>query len=176
MKGCYYWKNKFYRLCVRNPASGLLQIEHKLEIDVAIFYLGLVTGRSFMLISSLVLELWQFSFIRNWPEIRKSETTSVLVLPKICRLGQVRDIKFAMNVSNEMLLNAAKYQAYSFYRFRVIKGKTTGSRCSRIFFTLRMFVQSFLLAIFTIILSFSLSYWQTCMSRLLIFKPISLKI
>ena len=28
---------------------------------------------------------------------------------------------------NEMLLNAAKYQAYSFYRFCVINGKPTGS-------------------------------------------------
>ena len=42
--------------------------------DVVLFLLScLVTGPSFMLISSLVLELWQFSFIRNWPEIRKSE-------------------------------------------------------------------------------------------------------
>ena len=42
--------------------------------DVALFLLSsLVTGPSFMSISSLVLELWQFSFIRDWPEIRKSE-------------------------------------------------------------------------------------------------------
>ena len=42
--------------------------------DVVLFLLsGLVTGPSFMSISSLVLELWQFSFIRDWPEIRKSE-------------------------------------------------------------------------------------------------------
>ena len=34
---------------------------------------GLVTGPSFMSISSLVLELWQFSFIRNWPEIQISK-------------------------------------------------------------------------------------------------------
>ena len=34
---------------------------------------SLVTGPSFILISLLVLELWEFSFIRNWPEIRKSE-------------------------------------------------------------------------------------------------------
>ena len=34
---------------------------------------SLVTDPSFMSISSLVLELWQFSFIRDWPEIRKSE-------------------------------------------------------------------------------------------------------
>ena len=33
----------------------------------------LVTGLSFMSISSLVLELWQFPFIRDWPEIQKSE-------------------------------------------------------------------------------------------------------
>ena len=26
-----------------------------------------------MSVSSLVLELWQFTFIRNWPEIQKSE-------------------------------------------------------------------------------------------------------
>ena len=36
--------------------------------DVVLFILS-----SFMLISSLALELWQFSFIRDWPEIWKSE-------------------------------------------------------------------------------------------------------
>ena len=43
--------------------------------DVVLFLLSiLVTGPSFMSISSLVLELLQFSFISDWPEIRKSET------------------------------------------------------------------------------------------------------
>ena len=42
--------------------------------DVALFLLSrLVTGPSFMSLSSLFLELWQFSFIRDWPEIQKSE-------------------------------------------------------------------------------------------------------
>ena len=42
--------------------------------DVVLFLLSsLVTGRSFMSIPSLVLELWQFSFIRDWPEVRTSE-------------------------------------------------------------------------------------------------------
>ena len=42
--------------------------------DVILFFLSsLVTGRSVMSISSLVLELWLFSFIRDWPDIRKSE-------------------------------------------------------------------------------------------------------
>ena len=42
--------------------------------DVTFFLLlSLVTGPSFMSISSLIQELWQFSFIRGWPEIRESE-------------------------------------------------------------------------------------------------------
>ena len=42
--------------------------------DVVLFLLSsLVTSLSFMSISSLVLELWQFYFIRDWPEIWKSE-------------------------------------------------------------------------------------------------------
>ena len=42
--------------------------------DVVLFvYSSIVTGPSFMLIPSLVLELWQISIIRDWPEIRKSE-------------------------------------------------------------------------------------------------------
>ena len=41
---------------------------------VVLFLLSsLVTGPSFMLMSWLVQELWQFSFIRDWPEIWKSE-------------------------------------------------------------------------------------------------------
>ena len=40
--------------------------------DVAMFLLSsLVIGSSIMLISSLVLELWQFLFINDWREIRK---------------------------------------------------------------------------------------------------------
>ena len=42
--------------------------------DVVLFFLSsLFTGPSFMSVPSLGLELWQFSFIRNWPEIRKLE-------------------------------------------------------------------------------------------------------
>ena len=52
--------------------------------------------------------------------------TPIWVLPNIWRLEQVMDTKFGTNVSNRMLLNAAKFQGYSFYRFWVIKGKPTG--------------------------------------------------
>ena len=41
---------------------------------VVLFLLSiLVTGLSFISISLPVLELWEFSFIRDWPEIQKSE-------------------------------------------------------------------------------------------------------
>ena len=42
--------------------------------DVVLFLLSsLFSGRSFVSISSLVLELWQFIFITDWPEIRRSK-------------------------------------------------------------------------------------------------------
>ena len=57
------------------------------------------------------------------PEIRY---TPVWVLPNIWRLRQVRDTNFGTNVFSKMLLNAAKCQSYSFYRFWFIKGKPIG--------------------------------------------------
>ena len=43
-------------------------------LDFILFlFSSLVTGPRFMSISSLVLELWLFSFIRDWAEIRISE-------------------------------------------------------------------------------------------------------
>ena len=58
---------------------------------------------------------------------RNSEigNTPAWVLPNIWRLGQIRNIKFCMILSNKMLLNAAKPQGYGFYRFWVIKGNPT---------------------------------------------------
>ena len=52
--------------------------------DVVLFLLSsVVTGPSFMSISLLVLKLWQFSFIRDWPEIQKSEIPS----PEFCPIS-----------------------------------------------------------------------------------------
>ena len=57
---------------------------------VALFLLSsLVTGPSFMSISSLVLELWQFSFIRDWPEIQKSEIPPSEFFPISGDLGEL---------------------------------------------------------------------------------------
>ena len=63
-------------------------------------------------------------FTRN-PEIGK---TLARLLPNIWRLGWVKNTKFGRNVSNKMLLNSAKCQGYSFYRFWVINGETTGGK------------------------------------------------
>ena len=54
------------------------------------------------------------------------ENIPVWVLSNIWRLEYVSGTKIATNVSNEILLYAAKYQSYSFYCFWVIKGKPTG--------------------------------------------------
>ena len=48
------------------------------------------------------------------PEIRNAP---VSILPNICRLELVRDTTFGTDVSNEILLNTAKCQSYSFLRF-----------------------------------------------------------
>ena len=89
-------------------------------LDVVVFpSSSLVTDSSFLSVSILILELWQFSFIRDWPKSRKSE-------PNFLRLRQVRDTKFDTNVSNEKLLNAPKFQGCRIYHFWVIKGKAKG--------------------------------------------------
>ena len=93
--------------------------------EVVLFLLSiLVTGPSFMSISSLVLELWQFPFIWDRPKIWKSEIPLSEFSPKSGDWGKLG--VFDTNVSNKMLMNAAKYQGYSFYRFLVIKGKPPG--------------------------------------------------
>ena len=64
-------------------APNILTWCHRQFFDVALFLLSsLVTGPSFMSISSLVLELWQFPFIRGWQEIWKPE----IITSELCRI------------------------------------------------------------------------------------------
>ena len=94
--------------------------------DVVLFLLSsVVPGPSFMSISSLVQELWQFLFIRDWRKIRNWKYPRPSFVQYL-ETGTSKDTKFGMNVSNKMLLNAEKCQGSSFYRFWVIKGKLTG--------------------------------------------------
>ena len=69
------------------------------------FHVNIITGSGIMTI------FFHKGLTRN-PEIGN---TPVWVFPNIWRLGQVMDTKFGTNISNGMLLNAAKFQGYSFY-------------------------------------------------------------
>ena len=69
------------------------------------------------------MSIFFYKGVTRNPEIKNSLTW---VLLNIWRLGRVRDTKFGANVSNKILLNAAKCKRYSFCRFWVIKGKLTG--------------------------------------------------
>ena len=80
------------------------------------FHVNIITG-------SGVRTIFFYKGLTRNPEIGN---TPVWVLPNIWRLGRIKNTKFDTNVSNEMLLNAAKYQGYSFYRFWVIRGKPIG--------------------------------------------------
>ena len=82
---------------------------------VSLVKFSLMTG-------SGIMTLFFYKGLTRNPEIG---STHVQVFPNIWRLGQVMDTIFGTNVSNRMLLNAAKFQGYSFYRFWVIKGKPT---------------------------------------------------
>ena len=86
--------------------------------DVVLFPLS-----SFMPMSLLVLQLSEFSFIQDWPEIWKSEIHR-LSFAQYLETGA--DTNLATNVPNEMLVNTAKCQGYSLYRFWVIKENQQG--------------------------------------------------
>ena len=143
IKGYFYWKCNFYRPCIRNPVSGLFQIGYKSEKWQ--WHHNFLTWHHLQLFSRCRVSLVKFSycskfhikvitgsrvlkifFYKGLTGNMKIGNAPVLVLPNSCRLGQVSDTKFGTNVSNKMLLNAAKFQEYSFYRFWVIKRKPTG--------------------------------------------------
>ena len=56
-----------------------------ISFGIVLFHLsGLVAGLSFISIPSPVLGLWQFSFTKEWPEIRKPE----IFPPKFCPISR----------------------------------------------------------------------------------------
>ena len=80
------------------------------------FHINIISG------SGVMTTFFYKGLTRN-PEIGN---TPVWLLSNIWRLGRVRDTEFGTILSNKMLANATKWQGYSFYRFWVIKGKSTG--------------------------------------------------
>ena len=55
--------------------------------------------------------------------VRTIGNIPVEVLSNVLRLGEVGNTKFDTNISNKKIMNFAKYHGYSFYCFRVVKGK-----------------------------------------------------
>ena len=119
-------KLKFYRPCVQNPASAwpsnLPYIGKKtmtsqftdmnspsIFFHVDVFLLSsLVTGSSCISLSQLVLEWWQFLFIKDWPEIRKSKIPqsefcpisrgwSELGIPNLARMSLIKSYWILQN-------------------------------------------------------------------------------
>ena len=87
----------------------------------------LVTGLSFMSVSWLVLESWQFLFIKDWPQIWKSDIPQSQFCPISGDWGKLEIQNLAqLFYSNKMLLNVAKDRGYSCYHFWVIEGQPTG--------------------------------------------------
>ena len=82
----------------------------------SVFHVNIITG-------SGIMTIFFYKRLTRNPEIGN---TPVWVLPNIWRLGQVMDTKFSTNISNRILLNAAKFRGYRFYRYWVIKGKPIG--------------------------------------------------
>ena len=79
------------------------------------FHVNIITD------SGIMTSFFYKGLTRN-PKVRNAH---VQVFPNIWRLGRVMDTKFGTNVTNKMLLNDAKFQGCSSYRFWVIKGKLT---------------------------------------------------
>ena len=79
-----------------------------------------------MSISSLVLGLWQFPFIRDWWEIRKSE----IPLSKFCSISgdwdklRIPNLAWTFLIKCQWILQNARVTAFTV--FRIIKGKPTG--------------------------------------------------
>ena len=71
------------------------------------FHVNIISG-------SGVMTVFFFKKLTRNPEIGN---TPIWDLINIWKLGRVTDTKFRTNVSNEILLNAAKCQAYNFYFF-----------------------------------------------------------
>ena len=145
IKGYYWWKYKFCRLCFRNPSSELLQIGYKLEKRqwhhnflpwriVNLFWRCVVSLVKFSYWSTFHVDIitssgvMTISFYKGLPRNPETGNIPVWVLPNIWRLGWVKTNKFGTNVSNKILLNSIKCQDYNFDRFWVIKWKPIGGR------------------------------------------------
>ena len=96
--------------------------------DLDLFLLSsLVTGPSLYHVNIITGSgIMTFFFYKGLTKNLEIRNTPIWVLSNNWRLGRVMGTKLGTNVSSKMLLNAGKFQGYSFYHFLGIKGKPTG--------------------------------------------------
>ena len=130
-----------HKFGIRLPDGCKLAIIWKKENDVTIYWHDFITeffwhwcvplvmfsySSKFhvnIIIGSGVMTIFVYKGLTKNPEIGN---TPVWVLPKIWRLGWVRNTKFGTNVSDKKVLITAKCQGYNFCCFWVTKGKPGG--------------------------------------------------
>ena len=116
-----------FKDCVRDFLALLeFFLRQKVTIPENITFADSVSGICSKLAKNLVLELWQFSFIRDWPEILKSEIPTSNFCPISGDWGKLWTPNLARMSLIEFYWFAAKFQDYIFYRFWINKGKPTG--------------------------------------------------
>ena len=117
--------------------------------DVLFLLPRLVTGPSFMSISSLVLELWQFSFIWDWPEISKSGIPpsefcplsgdwSELWIPNLARMSLIECYWMLQNSK------VTAFKVFELLRENQLRGKikNIGSSSNHTSFTTPRYIQN----------------------------------
>ena len=110
--------------------NGVTIFRHDIIVkffDAVLFLLSsLVTGPSFRSISSLFLKIWQSYFIRDWPEIRKSEIPLSGFFSISGDGGKLRIPNLARMSLIEYYWMQQHARVCRFCCFWVIKGKTSG--------------------------------------------------
>lgn len=81
-----------------------------------------------IVIGSGVIRICFYKGLTKNPEIGY---TPASVFPDIWRLVQIMNTKFGAKVLNKMLVNAANYQGYRFYRLLLLRGNQQARRGGR---------------------------------------------
>ena len=110
-KGYSLWKCKFYRLCVRNSAFGLLQIGHKSGKWQWRHNLTTWRHRNFFWHCFVFLVTFSYWFKFYINIITDSGVTTIYFYKRLTRtltdiwtLGRIMDTKFGTDVSNKLFL------------------------------------------------------------------------
>ena len=110
---------------------SMTSLSDSLDVFLLLVLSSLVTGPCFVSISSLVLTIWVITicFYKGLTRNPKTGNIFTWVFPNIWKLAQIRHTKLGANVSNKILVNAAKYKGYRFYRLKNQNQQAGGGDC-----------------------------------------------